>query len=103
MAEYPPSSIVAIGIILPLIALFAVILRFYLRLFIKPTYIGIDDWLILGAVILSMADGANLAVGMYSNSQMIEENKSLTCQRCHLGYSRQVLCTRPSTPAAISS
>ena len=63
MASYSPASIVTIGIILPLLALIAVILRFYLRLYIQSSYIGIDDCLIVAAVILVMADGANLAVG----------------------------------------
>lgn len=63
--EYPPASIVAVSIILPLLALLAVFLRFYVRLRLQPSHIGIDDWLIVGAVILALADGANLAAGMF--------------------------------------
>ena len=60
---YDPPSIVAVSIILPLLAVAAVCLRFLCRLRLQPTYIGIDDWLVLGAVIFSLADGANLAAG----------------------------------------
>ena len=62
-ASYSPPSIVAVAVALPLLALGAVCLRFYVRLRLHPTYIGIDDMLVFGAVILSMADGANLCVG----------------------------------------
>lgn len=61
--SYSVASIAAVGIVLPLLALVAVILRFHLRFNVQPSYIGVDDWLIVGAVILAMADGANLAVG----------------------------------------
>lgn len=60
---YSPASIVAVSIVLPVIALVAVCLRFWVRLRVQPSYIGADDWLIAGAVVFSLADGANLAVG----------------------------------------
>lgn len=59
---YPPASIVAVAIILPFLALIAVILRFWVRLRVAPSYLGADDWLIAAAVFLCLADGANLAV-----------------------------------------
>ena len=67
MGTYPPQSVVAISIALPLLAVVAVCFRFYVRLYVKPTYVGIDDWLIIAAVVLSLADGANLAVGKFDN------------------------------------
>ena len=60
---YFPQSIVVIAIFLPLLAIIAVCLRFWVRLYVQPTHIGIDDWLIVGALILCLADGANLAMG----------------------------------------
>ena len=60
---YEPPSIVAISIVLPALSILAVCLRFLVRLRLKPTFIGIDDWLILAAVIFLVADGANLAAG----------------------------------------
>lgn len=59
---YPISAIIAVGIILPLLAVFATVLRFWVRLRVQPTRLGIDDWLILGAVIICVGDGANLAI-----------------------------------------
>ena len=61
---YDPPSIIAISVVLPLLAVGAVILRFLVRLRWQPTYIGVDDWLILGALVFLLADGANLIVGM---------------------------------------
>ena len=60
---YSPESIVAVSIILPLLGLVAVGLRFWVRISVQPTFVGLDDWFIVGAVVLSLADGANLAVG----------------------------------------
>ena len=64
---YDPPSIIAVSIVLPLLALVAVCLRFLVRQRVQPTYIGIDDWLVLGAVVFSLADGANLAAGEQSS------------------------------------
>lgn len=58
---YSPDSIIAVGIVLPTLALIAVCLRFYVRLRLAKTYIGLDDYLIAVAVVLCLADGANLA------------------------------------------
>ena len=60
---YTPTTIVAISIVLPLIAVVAVCLRFWVRTSYQPTYLGVDDWLAFAAVIFCLADGANLATG----------------------------------------
>jgi len=43
---YPPSSLIATGILLPLLGMVAVGLRFIVRLRSKA-FLGIDDWTIL--------------------------------------------------------
>ena len=72
---YDPPSIIAVSIILPLLALVAVCIRFWVRIRLTSTHIGTDDWLVLGAVIFSLADGANLIVGKHllqSSSQALD-------------------------------
>ena len=43
---YGVSSIIATAIVLSLLAIVAVCLRFYTRIRLTPTFVGIDDWLI---------------------------------------------------------
>ncbi|KAK0508203.1 hypothetical protein JMJ35_009287 [Cladonia borealis] len=54
---YSPSGLVAAGIILPLLGVFAVSLRFYVRSQSKHS-VGIDDWMILTACIMVCGMGA---------------------------------------------
>ena len=61
---YSPESIVAISILLPSLAVVFLLLRFFVRQKLARTYIGLDDWLLVAACFLALADGANLAVGM---------------------------------------
>ena len=75
--EYDPTSIVVVSVILPLLAVVAVGLRFWVRLRVQPTYLGIDDWLILAAVIFSIADAANLIVG--GSIQCLEARNEMAC------------------------
>lgn len=65
---YSPASTVAICVILPVLAILAVVLRFYVRLRAQPTYVGIDDWLAVAACVFACADGANLIASKKSNS-----------------------------------
>ena len=60
--EYSPTSIIVVSVVLPVIALVAICLRFWVRLRVQPTYVGIDDWLILGAFIFMVGDAANLII-----------------------------------------
>ena len=59
---YSPSSLVAAGIILPLLGVFAVSLRFHVRSQSKHS-VGIDDWMILAACIIVCGIGAIQVIG----------------------------------------
>ena len=63
--EYSPTSIIVVSVVLPLLAFVAICLRFWVRLRVQPTYIGIDDWLILAAFVFLLGDAANLIVREY--------------------------------------
>ena len=56
---YGIASLIATAIVLPLLGLVAVALRFYVRLRLKPTFVGLDDWLIAFSCLLVLAQGAN--------------------------------------------
>lgn len=60
---YGVDSLIVTAIVLPFIGSVAVALRFYVRLRLKPTYIGLDDWLILFACVLVWGQGANQIIG----------------------------------------
>lgn len=49
MKMYGVASLIVIAILLPAIGTWCIGLRFYVRLRLKPTFVGIDDWLILVA------------------------------------------------------
>ncbi|KAG8532195.1 uncharacterized protein KY384_003836 [Bacidia gigantensis] len=59
---YNVASLIGTAIALPLLGVIAVILRFYVRLRLRPTFIGIDDWLIVLAVVLVVGQCANQVV-----------------------------------------
>lgn len=46
-----PALVIAAGAVLPILGIFAVALRFYSRVSQKNTGLGIDDWLILAAIV----------------------------------------------------
>lgn len=54
---YGVASLIAVGILLPLIGTLLVGLRFFVRLRLRPTFVGIDDWLILFACVLVWSQG----------------------------------------------
>ncbi|KAA8570253.1 hypothetical protein EYC84_002565 [Monilinia fructicola] len=56
-----PSSIIAVGAVMPSLALIAVSLRFYVK--VKKRTVGLDDWLILVALVICCALGITLIVG----------------------------------------
>lgn len=62
MSEFTPKSVIAVGAVLPGLATIAVILRFYGRLF-KASTVGVDDWMILCSLILTIGLGVMLIVG----------------------------------------
>ena len=55
---YGTTSIIVTAIVLPLLGLVAVCLRFYVRLRLKPTFVGIDDWLIAFSCLLVFAQAS---------------------------------------------
>ena len=60
---YDAPTFYAVDSTLSLLAFAAVCLRFWVRLRVQPTYLGADDWLILGAFVFFLADAANQIVG----------------------------------------
>ena len=60
---YSVSSLIATAIVFPLLGVVAVCLRFYVRMRLKPTFIGVDDWMIAFSCLLVCASGANNIVG----------------------------------------
>lgn len=62
MSYITPRSVIAVGSVLPGLAAMAVSLRFYVKLY-KAGSVGIDDWLILCSLILTIGLGVMLIVG----------------------------------------
>ena len=60
---YGVTSLIVTAIFLPLVGSVAVGLRFLVRLRLKPTFVGIDDWLILLACVFVWAQGAIQVIG----------------------------------------
>lgn len=60
---YSPTSIVALGIVLPLLGVFAVFLRLFIRMRLRPTPLGADDWIICVGAFFVCAMGANELIG----------------------------------------
>ena len=63
VSMYGVASLIATAIVFPLLGVVAVILRFYVRLRLQPTYVGIDDWTILLSCVLVCAQGVNQIIG----------------------------------------
>ena len=61
---YSVASLIGTAIALPLLGVIAVTLRFYVRLRLRPTFIVTDDWLIVLAVVLGVAQGVNQIICM---------------------------------------
>ncbi|KAL8816842.1 MAG: hypothetical protein Q9191_008257 [Dirinaria sp. TL-2023a] len=59
---YGVTSLIVTATVLPFLGSVLVALRFYVRLRLKPTFVGIDDWLILFACVLVWGQGANQIV-----------------------------------------
>ena len=55
---YGVASLIVTAAVLPLLGLVAVCLRFFVRLRLKPTFVGIDDWLIAFSCLLVFVQGA---------------------------------------------
>ena len=59
---YGVASLIVTAILLPLIGSVCVALRFFVRLRLKPTFIGVDDWLILFACFFVWGQGVTQIV-----------------------------------------
>ena len=63
---YPASSAIATAAIFFAIGLVTLGLRFWVRLRMRPTYVGADDWLIVVATILVGGMVANQIIRRWS-------------------------------------
>lgn len=73
MVAYNVASLIGTAIALPLLGVLAVILRFYVRLRLRPTFIGTDDWLIVLAVVLVVGQGICQIIGTQSQTPGSDE------------------------------
>ena len=55
---YGVASVIVTATLLPLLGVVAVCLRFMVRLRLKPTFVGVDDWLIAFSTVLVLAQAA---------------------------------------------
>lgn len=61
---YGVATVIAMAILLPLLAFVAVCLRFYTRVRLTSTYVGIDDWLSAFSCLLLLGHGTVQILGM---------------------------------------
>ena len=71
---YGVASVIVTAIGLPVFGFLAVCLRFYVRLRLTPTFVGIDDWLIAFSCVLVLYHGAAQTVGMTLNTPLYHKN-----------------------------
>ena len=64
-------------ILLPLLGFVAVCLRFYTRIRLTSTFVGIDDWLIAFSCLLVLGQGAAQIVGMVLKPLRPNQNESI--------------------------
>lgn len=60
---YSPTSLVALGIVLPLLGVFAVCVRLGVRIGMRRSVVGPDDWMIVAGSFMVCAMGANELIG----------------------------------------
>ena len=65
------------AVLLPLLGFVAVYLRFYTRIRLTSTFIGIDDWLIAFSCVLVLGHGAAQIAGMIPRPLRSSQNKSI--------------------------
>ena len=71
MSTYGVNSLIGTAIALPIFGIAAVVLRFYVRLRVRHTYIGVDDWLILLSVVLVCGHGVIQILGMHASRALV--------------------------------
>ena len=67
MNPYGVTSLIETAIALPILSLLAVFLRFYVRLHMRRSHIGVDDWLCLIAVVSFLGLAVMQIIGRYSS------------------------------------
>ena len=67
---YGVVSMIATATVLPLLGFVSVCLRFYVRVSLMPSSVGLDDWLIAISCLLVIAQGAMQIVGMSLSSKI---------------------------------
>ena len=63
MVPYGADSLLVTAIILPFLSIIAVSLRIYVRLGMRHTYMGADDWLVIFSVLLVCGQGVMQILG----------------------------------------
>lgn len=61
---YGVNSLVGTAVTLPVLAIVSVLLRFYVRLRMRHTFLGVDDWLVMLSVLLVCGQGIIQILGM---------------------------------------
>lgn len=74
---YGVASMIVTAILLPLLGFVAVCLRFYTRIRLTTTFVGIDDWLIAFSCLLVLGQGAAQIVGMIQEPLCADQNESI--------------------------
>ena len=74
---YGVASVIFTAILLPLLGFVAVFLRFYTRIRLTSTFVGIDDWLIAFSCLLVLSQGAAQIVGMLPRPLRSNQNQSI--------------------------
>ena len=68
---YGSSSVIATAIVLSLLGYLAVCLRFYVRIRLTRTFVGIDDWLIALSGFLVLCHAAGQIACMTSKARLV--------------------------------
>ena len=71
---YSVASVIVAAIVLPLLGVLAVCLRFYVRIRLTPTFVGIDDWLIAFSCFLVLGQGAMQIAGIILKPRPTDQN-----------------------------
>lgn len=74
---YGVASFIVTAILFPLLSFLAVCSRFYTRIRLTPTFVGIDDWLIAFSCLLVLGQGASQIVDMILKPLRLNQNESV--------------------------
>ena len=99
--QYNESSLIGTAVALPILSIVAVILRFHVRLRLRRTFIGVDDWLILGSVLLVCGHGVMQILSVVYGASGEDDIPEKTRAPARIAYTQKVrpeayLCPRAS-------